>query len=78
MCSICLEPTDCDYTTTCGHKFHRLCVEEWAKIEHTCPNCRKWVLDQDFPQKHSKFPKDIQFPRDIQGVGVRRIRGERS
>jgi len=45
LCAICLE----EYTDTnkkicilpCNHTFHKQCIEEWWKKEHTCPFCRR-------------------------------------
>lgn len=48
-CSICFEKCSIltDYTTKCGHIFHKKCVEEWFKKgEVTCPNCRSVDIKQ--------------------------------
>ena len=48
ICSICLnskekkEEND-DETivyTPCKHLFHRLCIQNWAKVNSKCPDCR--------------------------------------
>jgi hypothetical protein len=31
-------------TLTCGHSFHRACIQQWALINRNCPICRKQVL----------------------------------
>lgn len=52
QCLICLEELSLDKTETfsCNHTFHRKCLEEWFKIERTCPLCRKMLLFNDeFP-----------------------------
>jgi len=39
-CPICLqEKSNC--RTTCGHFFHKSCLEEWLQISQTCPICKK-------------------------------------
>ena len=49
QCAICLEDFSLHRTETfpCQHKFHRICLEEWFKIERTCPLCRTIVLFND-------------------------------
>ncbi|CAF3425090.1 unnamed protein product [Rotaria sp. Silwood1] len=41
QCLICLESLNSNKTETfpCNHTFHRICLEEWFKIERTCPLC---------------------------------------
>ncbi|CAF1222707.1 unnamed protein product [Adineta steineri] len=43
QCLICLENLSSNKTETfsCQHTFHRNCLEEWFKIERTCPLCRQ-------------------------------------
>ncbi|CAF0904919.1 unnamed protein product [Rotaria sordida] len=43
QCLICLENLSLNKTETfpCNHTFHRMCLEEWFKIERTCPLCRQ-------------------------------------
>lgn len=41
QCSICLEEDTNDLVElTCKHIFHRACIQEWHKIQNSCPNCR--------------------------------------
>tara|TARA_B100001758_G_scaffold36350_2_gene27638 strand:- start:706 stop:1149 length:444 start_codon:yes stop_codon:yes gene_type:complete len=40
-CSICLDDSKKNIKTLlCGHEFHQSCIEEWFKVEQTCPLCR--------------------------------------
>ena len=41
-CSICLTDIEHDIcrTIVCKHEFHRECLEDWLKIENSCPLCR--------------------------------------
>ena len=42
-CTICLCPTARTRQTkvlTCGHKFHRKCIDQWSQTHETCPTCR--------------------------------------
>jgi hypothetical protein len=49
QCPICFENLSLNKTETfpCQHTFHRNCLEEWFKIERTCPLCRKMLLFND-------------------------------
>lgn len=38
QCSICFEQGD--YQLSCGHVFHKKCILEWKKRQHSCPLCR--------------------------------------
>lgn len=44
LCSICLDEDEIAlqemYKTSCGHKFHKSCIESWLKKQRTCPACR--------------------------------------
>ncbi|XP_017850068.1 E3 ubiquitin-protein ligase RNF133-like [Drosophila busckii] len=43
-CSICMEQykeSDTIYTGSCGHVFHKDCLERWRKQSPLCPICRK-------------------------------------
>lgn len=45
-CIICMEPyqeQDELRILQCGHVFHKNCSEEWLKMKHTCPLCKKYV-----------------------------------
>ena len=36
--------------TTCTHTFHKKCLADWKKIDHSCPLCKKIKLDDtDYP-----------------------------
>jgi PHP family Zn ribbon phosphoesterase len=45
-CPICFEEFDRfgDYTElTCGHIYHRVCLDQWRKTKNTCPVCRRKI-----------------------------------
>ncbi|UJR23681.1 hypothetical protein I4U23_026664 [Adineta vaga] len=49
QCLICLEDLHLKNTETfpCNHTFHRVCLEEWFKIERTCPLCQLTEANAD-------------------------------
>lgn len=47
-CSICLEKYRASVTIVelqCNHNFHRICIDKWIKNNHSCPYCRKNILN---------------------------------
>lgn len=44
-CAICTEDLDVDdeltHSNACEHKFHKVCIVEWSKIQNVCPLCKK-------------------------------------
>lgn len=54
-CSVCLsklESTEIVREFSCGHCFHKDCIDSWLKMSQQCPVCRQKVLSsaQDLPQ----------------------------
>ena len=48
VCPICTENMESNIASiiakngdNCDHKFHDACIQNWAKIDSTCPMCRK-------------------------------------
>ena len=49
-CAICLEPFaagDELRMLPCKHSFHQPCLDNWLKINGTCPYCRGSITKQD-------------------------------
>ncbi len=43
-CAVCLGPHERTAAElTCGHSFHRQCIERWLRISANCPICRATV-----------------------------------
>jgi hypothetical protein len=43
-CAVCLAPHERTAAElTCGHSFHRQCIERWLRISANCPICRATV-----------------------------------
>ncbi|XP_059278778.1 probable E3 ubiquitin-protein ligase XERICO [Lycium ferocissimum] len=49
-CSVCLtkfEPDAGVNRLSCGHVFHKVCLEKWLRYWHvTCPLCRNYLMPQ--------------------------------
>ena len=39
-CSICMEQLYCEEITSCGHRFHKNCIDVWCRVNNNCPICR--------------------------------------
>ena len=54
VCSVCLsapEEGDDVCKVSCGHVFHKSCIEEWFKKAQICPNCRSNIEEGDNKNK---------------------------
>lgn len=40
-CVVCYKNLEVDTSLPCGHMFCRKCIMEWAKVNHSCPCCRR-------------------------------------
>ena len=48
-CCICLteyEENQVIRMLPCGHHYHRECVDEWLKVNATCPTCRTSIVPE--------------------------------
>lgn len=45
-CTLCLEEMKDPSTTTCGHVFCWICIQDWIKEKTECPLCRQSILSQ--------------------------------
>jgi hypothetical protein len=46
------------YLKPCGHKFHKICIEEWLKKGNTCPKCRESAQPSSLTQTTPKHVLD--------------------
>jgi hypothetical protein len=51
-----------DYLKPCGHKFHKICIEEWLKKGNTCPKCRESAQPSSLTQT---TPSNVVSKRNI-------------
>ena len=40
-CVVCMNSKGTKIKLSCGHIFHRKCIEEWARWKTLCPTCNK-------------------------------------
>jgi hypothetical protein len=54
---------------TCGHKFHKKCIEEWFKQMKTCPECRApATISQTTPVYILEKKKEFQRQKAEEGT----------
>ena len=78
-CPICLgnEGGPTDYVTKCHHKFHKKCIEDWLKINNTCPMCRAEIphvgppVAASSPSTGSTPARRLNFDGEGPGGGAR-------
>lgn len=44
-CAICRESMDTAKKLPCGHLFHHSCLRSWLEQHHSCPTCRRSLID---------------------------------
>eukprot|EP01031_Cornospumella_fuschlensis_P037631 gene37631-45715_t len=62
-CPICLNELvvgESARSLSCAHIFHQQCVDEWLRVNATCPTCRKPLVDP--PQQASTPPSPAATP----------------
>ena len=43
-CAICLEPArNALAALTCGHVYHKQCIDTWTNTNPSCPQCKRAV-----------------------------------
>ena len=91
-CSICLdvvENNDFVKLINCKHIFHRSCIEEWKKINNTCPLCRKNISNYFKVKTSSCFIKKSNIAevkdncvilyktnKNIEEIGIENLRNQ--
>lgn len=58
-CPICLSSISLNDSrqTTCGHSFHKNCIERWMLYNTTCPVCRYVLVDRVPPIDLPEYPQ---------------------
>tara|TARA_A100001015_G_C15006654_1_gene721016 strand:+ start:904 stop:1419 length:516 start_codon:yes stop_codon:yes gene_type:complete len=91
-CSICLdvvENNDFVKLINCKHIFHKSCIDEWQKINNTCPLCRKNISNYYRVKTSSYFRKINNIAeikencviiyktnKNIEEIGIENIRNQ--
>jgi hypothetical protein len=58
-CSICFEPMDTVmHLPACGHLIHEKCALRWLEGQHSCPYCRRDLLDVSEPTAKRQRTED--------------------
>jgi hypothetical protein len=76
-CSICLCSFESDDTIRdiqCGHLFHADCLDQWASLKNSCPNCIRPLVGAtaQSPLLHSSLQQQepLQPPQQLQSDSI--------
>ena len=53
-------PKNKRFTMSCGHQFHKKCIEKWLKKNSNCPICREKIRDDCKPEAFKKNLINVQ------------------
>jgi len=69
QCSICYNNLNDNISKiSCGHEFHLHCIDEWYKINITCPLCRQ---DPLFLERYNKYVEYKKLHPNLKKSGRR-------
>ena len=70
-CIICLAAIDPElprdsasslYATSCGHRFHLMCIFRWCSLNNSCPTCRSPQIFSFSRNIHSRVNQNGNNP----------------
>ena len=72
-CPICREPMQLGKKLPCGHIFHTACLRTWLEQHHSCPTCRRSLIENPQPQADNR--NGVVGGAGIQGEPLHRMGG---
>ncbi|KAF2740528.1 ATP-dependent DNA helicase [Polyplosphaeria fusca] len=66
-CIICQDTFEIGVLTTCGHKYCKLCINQWWHEHRTCPLCKIRLYSSDFKDINFK-PSSMKAQEEVQGM----------
>lgn len=70
QCAICVSDLErCDDVSVlfCGHRFHDKCIDEWLKMNESCPTCRHYhpadISNAEVQQIRNRVDREAVLPR---------------
>ena len=62
MCSICLNENKKyrNLTCSCGHTFHKKCINRWLKNNNTCPLCKRVIKEEADKYGFAAFTEQLR------------------
>lgn len=68
-CAICIEEVciSTQHVLSCGHKFHKSCINLWIPIHSSCPMCRAVIV---VPMSNMEYLESIMFTHEMYDVVV--------
>lgn len=71
VCSVCLDVIKEPKELSCKHVFCQLCIENWLKINKSCPCCRTMICKKltrtqcKIQKENEKFLEHLYYIRDV-------------
>lgn len=71
-CAICREEicTATQHVLSCGHKFHKSCINLWIPIHPSCPMCRAVIV---VPMSSMEYLESVMFTHEMYDVAENTI-----
>jgi hypothetical protein len=66
-CPICLKVIFNKYIIQCGHLFHKICIENWLKLNNSCPVCRQ-VISITIPRSIQKELRHFSHKHEFESI----------
>jgi len=71
VCSVCLDVVKDPKELSCSHVFCKLCIDNWLKINKSCPCCRTIICKTltrtqcKIQKENEKFLEHLYYMRDV-------------
>ena len=67
QCSICLNENKKyrNLTCSCGHTFHKKCINRWLNSNNDCPLCKRIIKKEEVPDSAEMLTICLNQLRDI-------------
>ena len=71
ICSVCLDVVKEAKELSCSHVFCKLCIDNWLRINKSCPCCRTVICNKltkfqyKIQKENVKFLEHLYYMRDV-------------
>ena len=69
VCDCCICMSDVENgefkVLNCGHKYHKVCIDDWTKRNNTCPMCRQIVVQPSTTREKVVWIENDAYSHDV-------------